>query len=128
MARFVLQEDIEQILKEVSLNFPLMIFLFMPDNLVAHSSIKRSVSPFFLIMSVLSHQPQVCHLCCCLHRGGMYPDHFSEVRKHGVCKLPVKYKNKHFHYENGQALEHLAKEVVLCTQPGDTQNFRLSAT
>lgn len=74
MARFVLQEDIEQILKEVSLNFPLMIFLFMPDNLVAHSSIKRSVSPFFLIMSVLSHQPQVCHLCCCLHRGGMYPD------------------------------------------------------
>lgn len=98
-----------------------MNFLFMPDNLVTHSSIKRSVSPFFLVISVFSHQPHVLHLYSCLqlHHGKVYPDSSQRctvlVHKHGMCKIPMKYKNKHFHYEDVQALEHLAREVVLCT-------------
>lgn len=49
-----------------------MNFLFRPHNLVTHSSIKCSVSPFFLVISVFSHQPHLLHLCCCLqlHRAG----------------------------------------------------------
>lgn len=107
-----------------------MNFLFMADNLVTHSSIKCPVSPFFLVMSVVSHHPHILHLCCSvqLHCGGVYPDTSQRctvtVHKHGTCRLLGKYKNKCFHYENGQALEQLAREVVLCTQPGDSQNFR----
>lgn len=76
-----------------------MNFFFMPDNLATHSSIKFSVAPFFLVISVFSHQPRVLHLYCCLqlHPWQCVPDSSQRctvlVHKDGMCKIPTKYKN-----------------------------------
>lgn len=121
----------------LSLNFPLMNFLFMPDNLVTHSSVKCSVSPFFLVISVFSHQPHLLHLCCCLqlHRAGCTQTVLRGARWQYTSMACANFlwnpRTKHFHCENGQALQHLAREVVLCThslQIGRIWEDRLSAT